>query len=353
MWEADHRSPSLVSTCPFLGGAKVIRQRFLNWVVVLIVVVVWLRGCVLRPGTRYPGLRFNGDTNATWLDETWCRQPHTERQVRRLANQLRAHRICYVFVYITRLQENGQFHPGYTYAGDFVGKLYLASPDIKTLAWVELPVGDRARLLGSGMRLSDAETRERVATICSWLTREIGFEGVHLQVYPLDDADPAYRQLLWEVRRAIGPRAVLSVSAPAVATLPLGLLGKWSTRDYVVTAPLVDQILVESHDSWLPWEWMYSWWLRWQVVRVTRALTESASNAHVLFSIPAHDRPSPKHIARGETVGAGLRGIIAGLNDAESHPDVVDGVAIHAFRDVDSREWDTYDRLWLGKEPFR
>ena len=192
-----------------------------------------------------------------------------------------------------------------------------------------------------------------MASLCKWLTREVGFGGVHLAVEPLVHADSGYRQLLWEVREAIGQRSILSVSTPSISTLPFGLLGKWVSRDYVVTAPLVDRILVETHDSWLPWEWMYTWWVRWQVIRVTRALEESASNARVWFGVPAHDRPSPRHIGRGETIGAGLRGVIGGLNDAETRPDLVDGVAIRAFGDVDAREWDVYDRLWLGRELFR
>jgi len=308
--------------------------------------VVWLRGCVLRPGTRYPGSHFNDDANATWLDAEWCSRSHTEQRVRRLGTQLCAHGVRYVLVYTTYLQENGQFYPGYTYAANFVGQLYLAAPEIKTLARLDLP-------MDVGGHLTDAETRAKIATFCAWLTHEVGFDGVHLRVYPLRHAEPAYRQLLWEVRRAVGSKAILSISVPAMATLPLNLLGDWSKRDYVVTAPLVDQMVVQSHDSWLPWEWMYAWWMRWQVVRITQAVNESASNAQVFFGVPAHDRPSPKHIARGETIGAGLRGVIAGLNDRESHPEVVRGVALHAFRDMDAREWATYDRLWRGKESFR
>ena len=319
----------------------------------MILLVVWLRGCVLRPGTRYPGRRFNDDANATWLDETWVGEARSEQQVRWLGDQLQAHRIRFVYVYVTRLQDNGQFRPGHGHVTGFVSSLHLVSPDVRALAWVDLPVAERGPFKGSGADLAEAETREKIATFCSWLIREVGFDGVHLQVHPLSRAESAYRQLLWEVRAGIGPGAILSVATPAVAVLPFGLLGNWGTRDYVVTAPLVDQLLIETHQSSLPWEWSYSWWVRWQVVRVTRSLDQSASQSRAWFGVPAHDRPSPRHIARGETIAAGLRGVIAGLNDAETQADVVGGVAVHAFGDVDSREWGTYDRLWLGRDVFR
>ena len=334
------------------GGANVSRSRVLNWLVLLILLVVWLRGCVLRPGTRYPGRRFNDEANATWLDEIWVGEARSEQRVRWLGEQLQAHQIRFAYVHVTQLQDNGQFRPGYGEAASFVRNLHLASSEVKALASVDLPVDERGPFSGAGADLARAETRQVIARFCSWLIRDVGFDGVHLKVHPLSRAETSYRQLIWEVRAAIGPTAILSVATPPIAVLPFGLLGDWETRDYVVTAPLVDHIVVETQYSSLPWEWSFAWWVRWQVVRVTRSLDQSASQARVWFGVPAQDRPSLRHIGRGETIAAGLRGVIAGLNDAETQQDVVGGVAVYAYRDVDAQEWETYDQLWLGREVY-
>jgi len=39
-----------------------------------------------------------------------------------------------------------------------------------------------------------------------------------------------------------------------------------------------------------------------------------------------------------------------GLNDAKARPEVVSGVAIYPYWEMDETEWEVYSSLWLGAE---
>ncbi len=45
----------------------------------------------------------------------------------------------------------------------------------------------------------------------------------------------------------------------------------------------------------------------------------------------------------------GLGGVIAGLNDSESHPDAITGIAIYPYWETTEDEWQIYAELWLGQ----
>ena len=78
-------------------------------VVSLLVIVVVLRACFLRPGTNYTGSHFNHGHNAAWLGVEWSMEPHTTAEIEALAADLQQRQIDTIFVYVSYLKPTGSF----------------------------------------------------------------------------------------------------------------------------------------------------------------------------------------------------------------------------------------------------
>jgi hypothetical protein len=55
-------------------------------IISLVVIIVTLRACFLRPMTNYPGSHFNRHRNATWLGVEWSMESHSAEAIAALAD---------------------------------------------------------------------------------------------------------------------------------------------------------------------------------------------------------------------------------------------------------------------------
>ncbi len=343
-----------MNTVPIPQKGRVKVRRVLAIVSVLVIVVV-LRACFLRPGTNYPGSYFNRGHNAAWLGVEWSLELHTTDEVEALAIGLQQHQIDTIFVYVSYLKPTGSFNPTYDHAHDFVAALKQAAPHIEVQGWVGVPVKvPPGTPVASGyVDLSDPAVHKTIADFCRLVVQDLGFDGVHLDPEPVLSGNADLLTILDEVRSAVGPKAHLSIAGREItpllpeADLVWNRWFTWRGDYYREVARRVDQIAVMAYDSHAPIGWWYEQWLRHQVVDLSGSLKNTT--AQIYLGISTSNEKSSSHDPMIENMSNGLRGVVSGLNDADTQPGKITGVAIYPYWETTDEEWQTYTKLWLGQ----
>jgi hypothetical protein len=328
------------------------RPRWIGLVILLALMGIIARGCVLRPGTSFSGAHFNRGQNAVWLSVDWSMDAHPPDRIRALADEMMRYQIQTIFVYVSYLKSGGHFNPTFDHAAEFVRAYKAYSPDSTVEAWIGIPL-DKPSMWGKGYaRIDDPAVRRQVAEFCRQLVGEMGFDGVHLDPEPIPRGDEDTLKLLDEVRAAIGPDKILSLATREIVPVWNDApwppeWGLWTASYYSRVAGRVDEIAAMTYDSTMRTPWLYEQWIRFQVIGITRAV--QGTNAHLLLGVPTSEEETWSHVPQAENMRTGLRGLVAGLNDADAIPSLVTGVAIYPHWETDASEWNEYNHLWLGE----
>ncbi len=280
-------------------------------------------------------------------------EPYTTAEVEALAASLQQRQIDTIFVYVSYLKPTGSFNPTYDHAHDFVAALKQAASQIEVQAWLGIPVKalPGSPLASGYIDLNDATIQQTIVDFSRSAVEDWGFDGVHLDPEPIASDDQALLKLLRDMHSALGENKHLSIAIPArlpvVGEIPLLSHLVWSKEYYVAVASTVDDVAAMTYDSAMPAAFLYRSWLQLQVVSLTQAL--DGTPAHVYIGIPSSEETTVAHLPWAENMQVGLGGVIAGLNDSESHPDAITGIAIYPYWETTEDEWQTYAELWLGQ----
>jgi hypothetical protein len=344
-----------------MSNAPVRPKRHVRWrrafaFVSLLVIVVVLRACFLRPGTNFPGSHFNQGQNAAWLGVEWSMEPHSTAEIAALAEDLQQRQIDTIFVYVSYLKPTGEFNPTYEHAREFVTVFKQAAPEIEVQAWLGVPVRVPPGTPGASgyVDLADEAVQNKIAEFSQLTVQDWGFDGVQLDAEPVVTGDLALLNVLEKMRAAIGPQARLSIAGREItpllpeADLVVNRWFTWRGDYYREVANRVDQIAVMAYDSHAPFQFWYEQWVRHQVINLTNSLHETT--AEILIGLPTSEEHSSSHDPDVENMQTGLTGLLAGLNDLDAHPERIAGVAIYPYWETSADEWQTYSELWLGQD---
>jgi hypothetical protein len=307
----------------------------------------WFAFSVQDIGTVSPGAHSTGH-DALWLGHAWVDGHETDADVARLAATLRGTGISDLFVHVGPLDDDGTLDPakapGATW---FAAEVHALIPGVRLQAWL----GDEIEPSG-GMDIESPATRGRiVASARQVLAR--GFDGVHLDLEPVGDADPGYLELL----DALGPvvhaaGGVLSVSAEQVEPLPgtrwameavEGHSSWWSAGYLRQVAARVDQVALMTYDTALWTSSAYSGFVRDETAVALEAVP---ANVALLIGLPAfHDAHSLEHSSSAETVAAAIRGVRLAL-PAGTPTNRSVGVALYVDFAATPADWAAYDSSW-------
>jgi hypothetical protein len=293
---------------------------------------------------------FNQDRNAAWLEHRWLEKEHPEAEVEALLGSLARHGVQYVFPHLIPFNAAGRLP---VHSREQM-RLFLATarrvaPDMKVLPWVGgLRVGYRRTRPGS-IDLADLGQRQRIVAECRGL-RDEGFDGIHLNVEPVDDGNVEFLSLLRALRTAVGAEGLLSLSAikPGPVPIPLAPNFFWSGDYYTRVAAVADQVVVMAYDTALPTAALYRRYVSWAASSVTAALVASRSRARLLIGIPTYDETGIMHRAGVETPENALLGVVAGLRGLGGGG-TFEGVALYAEWTTDESEWAVYEQVWRGR----
>ena len=199
------------------------------------------------------------------------------------------------------------------------------------------------------VELGDLSQRQRMVAEARGLVDE-GFDGVHLNVEPVNDGNDEYLALLRALRTAVGPGRILSGSAirPAPVGLPRAPNFAWSPGYYARVASTVDQIVIMAYDTALPTASLYRRYVRWAARSVAGALDASGSDARVLMGVPTYEPFGLMHRRGVETPENALVGVVAGLRGLGAGG-TFEGVALYAEWTTDAADWAAYERYWRNR----
>jgi len=293
---------------------------------------------------------FNHDRNAVWLEHRWLEQRQGEPAMEALFNRLRSRGVAYVYPHVIPFDAAGRLPPhDREQMRAFLAAARRLAPELRVLPWIGgLRKGYKRQRPGT-VELGDLAQRQRMVAEARGLVDE-GFDGVHLNVEPVDDGNDEYLALLRALRTAVGPGRVLSVSAirPAPVGLPRAPNFAWSPDYYARVAATVDQIVIMAYDTALPTASLYRRYVRWAARSVAGALDASGSEARVLMGVPTYEPYGFMHRRGVETPENALAGVVAGLRGLGAGG-TFEGVALYAEWTTDEAEWAAYERYWRNR----
>jgi hypothetical protein len=293
---------------------------------------------------------FNHDRNAVWLEHRWLERKHPEPEMEALFARLRQRGIGYAYPHVIPFDAAGRLPPhDREQLRAFLATARRVAPELKLLPWIGgLRKGYRRQRPGT-IELADLAQRQRIVAEARGLVDE-GFDGVHLNVEPVDDGNVEFLALLRALRTAVGDGRVLSLAAirPAPVGLPRAPNFAWSPGYYGRVASIVDQIVIMAYDTALPTPSLYRRYVRWAARSVAGALDSSGSRARVLMGVPSYEPFGFMHRRGVETPENALVGVVAGLRGLGAGG-TFEGVAIYAEWTTDEDEWRVYERHWRNR----
>ena len=293
---------------------------------------------------------FNHDRNAAWLEHRWLERGHTEAEMEELFSSLAHRGIAYVFPHLIPFNGAGRLP---VHSREQMRALLAvarrSAPDMKVLPWVGGLRAGWKRVRPGTIDLDDMGQRQRMVAECRGLVDE-GFDGVHVDIEPIDDGNDEFLSLLQAVRTAVGPKAILSVSTTHPGPIRLFVAPNfvWTPEYYGRVGALVDQVVVMAYDTAIPTSSLYRRYLAYAARTVTEEMVASKARARVLVGIPTYDESGLMHRAGVETPENAILGVVAGLRGLGGGG-TFEGVAIYAEWTTDESEWRTYERLWRGR----
>jgi hypothetical protein len=309
------------------------------------------------PGPDSSRVSHNRQRNGIWLQHAWFNEPQTPQRLADLGSQLREHGMRDLYLHVGPLNEEGEI-PSYPpeVARTFLGGIREGVPGVRVFAWLGgIHVGSPR----GKVNLRDETVVQAIADVSRELTT-LGFDGVHLNIEPLEDGDPAFLALLDRVRSVLGEGKLLSVAAmkwrPFDLPHPWFRKWFWGSAYFREIGRVADQIVVMAYDTAIPFRRLYAWFVKHQTIQVTRALTEESASGgaprcEVLIGLPTYDRATRVYDPEVESLDLGIRGVIAGLEDERSAREVFAGIAIYAHWVTDEQEWAVYRQLWGNPAP--
>ena len=308
---------------------------------------VWLGREPPRDDRPHP---FNQDRNAVWLEHRWLEREHPAAEMEALFTRLAGHGVLYVFPHVIPFSSTGRL-PVHSreQMRAFLRAARRAAPEMKVLPWLGgLRVGYRRSRAGT-LDLRDLGQRQRIVAECRGLIDE-GFDGIHLNVEPVDDGNVDFLALLRALRNAVGHNQILSLSAikPAPLAVPMAPNFVWTPGYIARVAALADQVVVMAYDTGLPSASLYQRYVTYAASSVTQTLVRSKARARLLIGVPTYDETGLMHRAGVETPENAIRGVIAGLRGLGGGG-TFEGIALYAEWTTDEKEWAQYERLWRGR----
>ncbi|MET0554475.1 MAG: glycoside hydrolase family 18 protein [Vicinamibacteria bacterium] len=293
---------------------------------------------------------FNQDRNAVWLEHRWLERAHEPAEMQALFERLRRRGVAYVFPHIIPFDRAGRL-PSHDreQLRRFLAIARATAPDLKVLPWVGgLRVGYKRQRAGT-IDLSDLTQRQTIVAECRGLMDE-GFDGIHLNVEPVDDGNVEYLAMLRALRTAVDPGMIsLSAIRPGPLRVPIAPNFFWTPAYYLRVAELSDQVVTMTYDTALPTAPAYRRYLAWSGETVTRHFDAAHVRARVLVGVPTYDQTGLMHRGGVETPENALLGVVAGLRGVGAGG-TFEGVALYAEWTTDEKEWDVYERIWRGRK---
>ncbi len=286
-----------------------------------------------------------------WLKHAWMEERRSAKELKALADHLTRNGATHVFVHIGPFDDEGRlsrYKPAVVKA--WLSALKRHVPTVRGLAWL----GGRARTSGGTVELASPAYRRAMVDETRELLERFDFDGIHLNIEPLEESDPDFILLLHALRGALGEK-LLSFAAPRMRPwwVP-GVFGLsrrfWSAEAFERLMPHLDQIVIMAYDTAIPSAGLYQRYVAALVGVLRRAHSASGRPpCQLVIGLPTYDEPTRWHRPEVEHLEWGLIGVLRGMTTSSNPNAPPVGVAIYANWTTDEPEWETFRRLWLER----
>ena len=301
--------------------------------------------------------------NAIWLDGAWTYGEANPDDLRALADRLLDYEIGSAYAYASSLGIDGRWSGGPQGEGDFAE----TSERVKSFRQTLKAQNDSLRVYGwieiwthldnvDGYRLDDIDLHGNVAQFSRTLVRELGFDGVLLDVKPLFRDSNDFIRLIRGLRRTLGPEVPIAVAVTAdlspddsrlqaLESIAPGTM--WSAnfkKQVMVSADEVVLMMAQSYRQ-TPRDYV-----NWVAYHVESYLNELESATKVLVSAPNYGAASSAHNPAIETMENALEGVGKGLRWLDEGKRArLTGIAIYTDARHSQSSWNAFRDLWLQR----
>ncbi len=272
-----------------------------------------------------------------------------------LFSRMQARGVAYVFPHVIPFNAAGRL-PVHSrpQMRSFLATARRVSPGLKVLPWVGgVRVGYRRTRTGT-VDLGDLGQRQRIVAECRGLVDE-GFDGIHVNIEPVNDGNDDFLALLRALRTAVGHDRILSLSAirPAPYRAARGAQLRVEHRLLPASGPGGRSDRGHGLRHRAPHPGLYRRYVAYAAEAGTAAILQAGSRARLLLGVPTYDETGLMHRCtawrRPENA---ILGIVAGLRGLGGGG-TFEGVALYAEWTTDADEWSVYEKLWRGKADAR
>lgn len=291
-------------------------------------------------------------SNAVWLEHRWFQDGVSDEEIASLCKILNDYSIRYVYPHLTPLNEDGRL-PSFSLeaARRFKKIVNRDSPQVEILPWVGgVRFGFRQTRAGT-VRLDSDSYIQAFASECVFLVDQLGLDGIHLNLEPVDSGNRRFLEWLEYLKSRIGKDKTLSVAVnkPSfIDGLDPGALRSWDIPYFVEVGSYCDQIVVMNYDTGISDPVLYSLFTREKLASILRGFSEKGLSCRVFLGIPTYE-DAPRHESKAENVTSAVQGILAMLSNADIPATNFSGVAIYGYWTTSTEEWKDLGRIWLNK----
>ncbi|MFN7160461.1 MAG: hypothetical protein ACK4NC_02510 [Candidatus Gracilibacteria bacterium] len=293
-------------------------------------------------------------TNALWLKHSWVGDKQSEDAYRLLANQLKEFRVSDAFFHVGPLEGDGTITDDkYVYAKDLVDAMHRYYPELRVQAWM----GQVEKMWGGPLDMSEPTVIKNILEESQYLMN-LGFDGIHYNIEPIEDGSITWITLLEEAHKITRMNGkVLSVATDDLepfwgAEKFLKIFSKnisfWSKEYYKKVAENVDQIAMMSYDTTLSEDYLYANYVYIQTKNLINLLPQ---NTVVFMGVPTYEDKRDNFHPNAENIYSALFGIRKALQDMSKSGILKReiGVAIYAEWTTDDKEWQFFKKHWIGE----
>lgn len=321
-----HRSLLTARSRLILGTVMVVLATLTWW--------GWVPASFTQPSCRLA-------SNAAWIGVEWTSEPVDAHAVAKLASQTRTEHLQFLYPFTTYLKSDGSWSTSYTYAKPFVTTFHQHNQQTAVLAWVGLPY--------QHIDFTNTQARTQIIAFLTRLITDGDFDGLHLNAEPIPNGDGAYLQFLQELRAALDPHSLLSVASLPWASMTEAAITpnnpyRWSSTYYRAIAERFDQVVVMTYDSHTPAPALYRLWMREQVAGIRQSIV--GMPVHLLIGISVSREATTSHRPSVESLPQGLAGLCAAVT--WYGVDTVEGVALYAFWEAETTDWQVWQEWQQG-----
>lgn len=321
----------------------------MNWKAITAIVLVlslfaWANAEDLNPN--------NKGQNAVFIGYGQCSTYVPEAQLRTQAARFNELDINVLFPNVGLLEADGSLLFANFY-WHFIRYTKQGNPEATVIAWIN----GNSKIID----ISNPDVRNRIVAGITdlvfgtpWIDdnpewKPFTFDGVLIDIEPIESGNEDFLQLLREIKAAIGGEKLLSVACQKWRDP--GSEWWWDSDYYLRISEIAGQLMVMSYDTGEGIGGQggsataYLDWMADQVDKVTNLVVSKPE--YVYFGVLG-SRRDPKDASNPsiENLENGLKGINKGLS-LDANKSVFGGVAIYGNWLMTESDWSIYDKCWI------